>query len=107
MKQLKTWAGRSTFRYSGSVSQGTIIEYGDGFRFSIKVSEDHYRKLRAAFLSKTVPIGTSRTDPTPRSIGEWLKHNVTNTGIASYVGPILISEEYAKQVGQSEIKIIK
>src|SRR4030042_7040629 len=84
MPTLQTWAGRSRFRYSGSVIQGTTIQYGRGYSFSISVSGPQYTGLLNHFHGQTVNIGTSRTDPPPGSVGEWLQAHVTKTGIASY-----------------------
>src|SRR5271157_337702 len=92
MKTLPTWGGKSAFKYSGSVTTGTEIQYGEGFRSKASVSEKQYSALRINFSKREVSIGTSRNPPTG-SVGEWLMQNVTHTAIASYVGPILISEK--------------
>jgi len=102
MKTFKTWAGRSTFSYVGSVKRGTRIIYGKGFCSSISASQ--YTELLHHFRGRRVDIGTSRTDPPRSSVGEWLQLNVIRTALASYVGPILITEGYADRVGRSEIK---
>ncbi len=102
MPNMKTWAGRSTFRYDGCIARGTKITYGKGF--SSTVSAKQYVELLDYFRGRRVAIGTSRTDPTPDSVGEWLQSNVTKTALASYVGPILIIEGYAERVGSSEIR---
>lgn len=101
MRILKTWAERSNFSYAGSVKQGTQITYGRGY--SLSLSTTQYAELLDHFLGDTVDIGTSRTNPPRGSVGEWLQSNVTKTAIASYVGPILIAEGYAKKVGGSKI----
>jgi len=104
-KILPTWAGRSKFEYSGSVAAGTEIRYGKK-PYRQKISSGQYRELLMHFKGATVGIGTSRTDPTPGSVGEWLQANVTKTAIASYVGPILLEEGYAERVSgaRSEIR---
>ena len=104
MKTLPTWAGRSQFKYSGSVSQGTKITFGSGFSVTIKA--DQYSDLLSHFKGKTVDIGTIFTNPPRGSLGEWLQQNVTKTAIASYIGPILIYEKYAVKIGGSQIKFI-
>ena len=101
-KRLDTWAGRSSFRYEGSVAQGTTIHYGTGY--TAAVSDHQFRRLLAHFSGRTVPIGTSRDNPPAGSVGAWLQDNVTPTAIASYVGPILLSEGYAEKVGRSDIR---
>jgi hypothetical protein len=104
MRTLNTWAGRSTFSYEGSVSQGTEIIYGSGFL--VKLSATQYTALLRNFHNRTVEIGTSRTDPPRGSLGEWLQAHVTKTAIASYVGPILIEEKCVVKIGSSQIKFI-
>ncbi len=104
MRTLPTWAGRSKFNYSGSITQGTEIIYGKGF--SISISASQYRDLFNNFQGRTVEIGTSRTNPPADSVGEWLQSNVTKTGIASYVGPILIVEGYAEHADGSRITFL-
>jgi hypothetical protein len=105
MKTLRTWAGRSQFKYSGSVSQGTKITYGSGSSITIKAEQ--YSALLSRFKDKTLDIGTIFAGPPRGSVGEWLQQNVTKTAIASYVGPILISENYAVKIGGSQIKFIQ
>ena len=101
----KTWGGRSSFEYSGSVEKGTEITYGKGW--IVRVSAHEYTDLRNHFCCRIVPVGTSRTDPPGDSLGAWLIRNVTRTGIVSYVAAILIIEGYAKRVGKHDICIIK
>jgi hypothetical protein len=104
-KVLPTWAGRSKFEYTGSVAGGTEILYGKK-PYRQRITAAQYRELLRHFKGATVGIGTSRTDPTPGSVGEWLQANVTRTAIASYVGPILLEEGYAERVlgARSEIR---
>lgn len=94
---LRTWAGKSTFSYTGSVKNGTKITYGN--YHTTKVNGKQYNDLLDHFQGKTVPAGTSRTDPPKGSVGEWLQANVTKVAISSYVCPILITEGYAEKVG--------
>jgi hypothetical protein len=102
---LKTWGGRSDFRYSGSVVTGTEIVYGRGWK--VKVSADQYNALRQYFKGRIVPAGTSRTLHPKDSLGEWLQTNVIKSAIACYVAPILVSEGYASRVGKYDICIFK
>jgi hypothetical protein len=104
MKTLRTWAGKSQFTYSGSVTRGTKINYGSGFSTTISASQ--YSELLSHFKGKTVDIGTSFTNPPPGSVGAWLQENVTKTATASYVGAILISENLAEKIGGSKIRFI-
>ena len=57
MKTFKTWAGRSTFSYTGSVKRETRIIYGKGFCSNISGSQ--YTELLNHFRGRRVDIGTS------------------------------------------------
>ena len=98
MRTLPTWTGRSEFAYGGSVKEGVTVKYGNGFSYTQKMSAQQFRNLLDYFRGRTVNIGTSRTTPPPGSVGEWLQVNVTKIAMASYVGPILINENYATKV---------
>ncbi len=101
-KISQTWAGKTEFYYSGSVTEGTsIILYGSQ---KVLISASHYESLLERFRGCTVDLGTS-FKPSGGSIGEWLKSNVTKTKIAPRVGAILISEGYAERIGKTGIKI--
>jgi hypothetical protein len=104
-KTLPTWAGISKFEYSGSVQAGTEILYGKKPSRQ-RVAASQYHALLRHFKGATVGIGTSRTNRTPGSVGQWLEENVTATAIASYVGPILLEEGCAERVqgARSEIR---
>jgi hypothetical protein len=102
-KTQSTWGGRSQFAYTGSIKDGIFLEYGREGRYSCEISREQCRALLKHFRGRTVPIGTSRTQPPEGSLGEWLQRHVTRTAIASYVGPILVSEGYAERPSQSEI----
>ena len=52
-------------------------------------------------------MGTSRTEPPEDSIGAWLLMNVTPVAIASYVGPILVLEGYARRVGKHDVCVTR
>lgn len=101
---MKTWSGRGVdFSYTGSVTEGTEIIFGVN-RNKIKVTAEQYHALLTHFKGKTVEIGTSHDNPPNRSVGKWLQENVSKTQISSYVGPILIRERYAVQIGTSQIR---
>jgi len=104
VRTLPTWAGRSEFRYAGSVNEGVTIKYGNGFSYTQKITAQQFRNLLDYFRERTVNIGTSRTTPPPGSVGEWLQANVTRIAMASYVGPVLINENYASKVGGPMIR---
>jgi len=102
---MKTWGGRSNFAYSGTIEIGVVVSYGKNNK--VRVSAQQFYKLREHFLNNVVPVGTSRTAPKKGSLGWWLQANVTRTAIASYIAPILVSEGYAKEEGQHNIRITK
>ena len=104
IRTLPTWAFRSEFRYGGSVKEGVTIRYGNGFSLAQHITAQQFRDLLDYFRGRTVNIGTSRTTPPPGSVGEWLQTNVTKIAMASYVGPILINENYATKVEGPMIK---
>lgn len=98
-----TWGGRSSFNYTGSVTTGTDITYGNG-RIA-RVTAKQYADLRKHFLNRSVPAGLSRTASPTNSLGAWLQANVTQTAIATYVARILELEGYAVRVGRSDIRV--
>jgi len=103
-KELVTWSGSSKFEYSGSVKSGTDILFGKAFRYHEFIAAEKYQLLLSNFTGKTVSLGTSHTDPPKGSVGIWLLSNVSRRALASYVGPILLHETYAKRVcGESDM----
>jgi hypothetical protein len=102
-KVMSTWGGRGEFAYTGCVKDGVVLRYGADGRYSCEISKQQWRSLLTHFRGRTVPIGTSRTDPPEGSLGEWLQQHVTKTALASYVGPILLAEGYADRPSSSEI----
>jgi hypothetical protein len=103
---VKTWGGKKTFKYDGCVLTGTVIHYGNGYKFNITVTAQQYAALRRHFLGSVIKVGTSRTSPPPGSLGVWLNH-LKKTGIASYVAPILVREGYAVKESGGLIRIIR
>jgi len=95
---LETWGGRSSFRYNGSVDDGTLILYGNKpFRYYVPAND--YEDLLEHFGGRVISCGTSRTEPPRGSLGEWLQDKVCKTALASYVGSILVTEGYALKRG--------
>jgi hypothetical protein len=95
-KILQTWQqAEKTFCYEGSVKTGTTIHYGEGHRFTAKISAADYQRLLKQFPPGEYAVGTAKTDPPPESVGRWMKDNVNQTGLMSYVGAILREENYA------------
>lgn len=103
-ESVKTWGEKSTFCYTGNVTEGTTITYGRWFK--VHVSGEQYDRLRREFLNKTIKVGTSRIPP-EGSMGAWLRENVTKTAIASYVSAVLLNENFAVRVTKTEIMIVR
>ncbi|MEH7886358.1 hypothetical protein V7654_18825 [Bacillus sp. JJ1609] len=102
--ELKTLSRNRTFRYKGSVKEGTTIFFGQN-RVEV-VKADQYKIMHAAFTGKRVQIGTSFNNPGAKSLGAWLQSNITKRAIASYVAPILIKERYATIPGENKTEIV-
>lgn len=102
MVKLKTWGEKSSFSYYGNVKEGTKIIYGNGNLISI--TTEQYKGLLKYFSGKIVKVGTSRTNPSYGSVGQWLIENITKTAISSYVSARLVYEGYAEKFDASEIK---
>lgn len=103
MQTLRTWSGRSQFKYAGSVARWVDIRYGSKGRAAVTAKE--LATLLAAFDGRRVDVGTSRTSPPQMSLGAWLQEHVTHTAIASYVAPILLAEGFAARVPQAPHQI--
>ena len=104
-KKLPTWSGRSKFEYSGSTKLGTDIYFGEAFRYHEFIASKKYQMLLDHFKGRTVNIGTSRNSPPNGSVGIWLLSNVSRKALASYIGPILLHEGYAKRINGESDKI--
>lgn len=92
-KRLPTWDNRSEFEYEGSVAEGTRLYYGT--RRETYISKAEWQALLQHFKGRTVKCGTARTTPPEGSVGEWLRDNVQNRTLGSYVCALLIGEKYA------------
>lgn len=101
MKQIPTWAERSSFHYEGSVANGTKIKLDSNITVNVKAEQ--FQALLNHFRGIPVNIGTSRTQPPAGSVGEWLIENVSKGNLASYVGAI-VEEGYAARLGGAIIK---
>lgn len=104
MPALKTWAGRSNFSFTGTLTAGTTITYGSGS--TTDVTPAQFAALFAAFpAGMVVEVGTSRTTAPAGSLGAWLQGNVTKTATASYVAPILLHFGRARRVAGNPSQI--
>lgn len=103
-----TWGERSSFDYDGSIQTGTTIRYGNGLVHSQIVTAEQWSALRAAFRSRgNVPIGTSRDTPQHGSIGEWWQETYGTPALMSYMGRILLLEDYAEKNHDGTIRITR
>jgi len=101
-RRMPTWAGKSEFECDGAVGEDITFYYGKNFSHTLKISACDVTKLLTAYAGMEASIGTSRTDPPAGSVGAWLKLNVIETAIASYLGPILIADGYATRGSGSD-----
>ena len=102
MTTMPTWSGHSQFDYDGSVATGTHIRYGTKGKYPITISGSQYAQLLVHFGGQEVLVGTSRDNPPPGNLGEWLNKHVRKTASASYVAPILIKAGSAVRVRDSK-----
>lgn len=103
--KIMTWGGRSAFDYNGCIETGTDIIFGAGSRHFI--SAQQWQLLRQQFIGKVVDIGTSRTNPTPGSMGHWFCQNICAQALMSYVGAILVRENYAVRESKTLIRVVR
>ena len=99
----ETAGGKSEFSYEGDITSGTVIYFGREWK--VKISPKQWQDLFNHFKGKTVPLGTSRTEPV--GLGLWLQQNITKTAIASYVDRILEVEGYADLFMSGKAVIVK
>lgn len=106
--KLLTWGGDGeTFRYDGSVASGTVIHYGEDYRWTAEITASAYEQLLKKFSGQDVPVGTSKSNPPAGSVGEWVKANVNRSGLMSYIGAILVAEDYATKPKIGRIRFRK
>ena len=98
LRELSTLHRKVPFYYEGKVGEDTIIHYGDGGRKTARINSAGWKAMLRQFSGQEVRLGRSPRNPSPGSLGEWLKKTLRRSGIASYVAPILIAEGYAEEV---------
>lgn len=98
MKELSTLHRKVPFYYDGQVGEDTIIHYGESGQKTARISSAGWKALLEEFSGKEVRLGRSPRNPSPGSLGEWLKTVLRRPGMASYVAPILIAEGYAEEI---------
>jgi hypothetical protein len=98
MKTLKTYSGRSSFKYEGNLDKGTKFRYGTK-NLEVFVPSQDYSKLLTHFNGMRVPCGTSIHTPKIGSLEEWLQENFSRKAHATYVGAILVEEGFAEKDG--------
>ena len=101
-----TFAGRATFRYSGTVEQGVRIWVGAG-RYGLRFRGGDFQAMLKKFRGSEVPVGLSFDRPEKGSVGAWVKENVTQMGLTCYIAGILIAEGYAQRVARGRIRFFK
>lgn len=107
-KTLNTWkGGPEQFQYVGSVATGTHIRYGAQFAWTVNIDAADYQRLLKRFSGQLVMVGTSKDKPPAGSVGEWVKANITRSGLMSYIGAILVEERYATKPKPGWIQFTK
>lgn len=88
---------RTTFTYTGSVTEGVIIE----FTGRPHVSAEFLNAILHEFQGQTIPGGFNMTIPTPGGLGIWVKNNSKcmnpkrlSPKHASFIAAILVNEGY-------------
>jgi len=91
---------RTTFSYSGNITQGVIIEFKNG---TAKVSGDLLVAILQSFRGKTIPGGFNMTDSPSRGLGKWVLDNSEQMNTmkltprhASFIAAILVHETEVK-----------
>lgn len=85
-RAIRPLSGRGKdINYSGSIEAGFSVRWGAKVRFD--VDPEQIVEIQAEFGGcLDIPLGASRTDPTPGSLGEWLRANGWPS--SSYATPI-------------------
>jgi hypothetical protein len=64
---------RTTFRYTGSVRDGVVLEPK-----GTKISAEFFQAILNNFKGQTIPGGFSNINPTPGGLGVWVEQNSRN-----------------------------
>jgi hypothetical protein len=90
---------RKEFSYTGSVTEGVILELE--FIGKPSVSAELFHAIIHKFKGETIPGGFCMTRPTKRSLGEWVTRNSKELNPirlfprhASFIAAILVHEGY-------------
>jgi hypothetical protein len=99
-----------TFRYSGNVLGGIVIEYDYA---NVSVGRDFLRRLLTNFRGRRILGGFCETNPTPNGFGEWVRDNSSHNSRpltprhASRITAILVAEGYAESDRDGNTVIMK
>jgi len=104
MNTLKTKAKGVQFSYDKGPDGSIRVRFGRNQQVAVAAAD--LRCLAQEFRGRTVALGTSRDNPPPGSVVDWLQQNVTKVAIASYIGPILVHEGYAVWVDDSTFQFL-
>ena len=110
-KTLPTWAGRSEFKYTGSVQTGTTIWWkdksgrGGWANKPAFVTPEQYEKMLSKFSGQEVEIGVDfyKNNLTPGTLAAFMAE-FDQWGLMSYIPSILESEGYAFR-GSGRVRI--
>lgn len=93
--ELKTWGGRSNFKYKGNINTGIELIFGNNNRFFIR--PEKISKLLEELKGKTIQVGSAFKDPKKDTLEYWLQNNVTKTSISTYLASVLVNEKIVQK----------
>lgn len=90
-------AKKTRFTYTGSVTDGVILE----FTGRPRVTAEFFTAIMNQFRRETIPGGFSMTNPTPGGLGIWVQENSPHKNAVrltprhgSFIAAILVHEGY-------------
>lgn len=102
-RTLSTWGRRGEFHYVGSVRGGTTITVGTVSPWKATIDASWYAAMIAKFSGEEIKIGTARHNTPEGSLGAWLHNEYGLYGwMTSYIGAILVNENFATRGSRSD-----
>ena len=106
MIPLKTRSKKKKpFWYARTRHRNILIEFGEGREYTVTAQQ--YQHMIRAFSGQVVKLGPTHGNPKPGTVEAWVNHNITGTGIASYLGPILVHEKRAEWVVDAPVLTLR
>jgi hypothetical protein len=92
---------RTTFNYTGSVTEGVTLEITG----RPDISAVFFTVILRVFRGANIPGGFNETSPTPGGLGEWVEHHSRQMNTvklyprhASFIAAILVHEGYITSI---------